>query len=138
MAITVGTITTAISTEANTLANNTGVLGAEQNNTATNWQFAHFQIVFGSGSNATAGALMKLYACIAADGTNYDDLSTVTNLAQAQYLGAVVCRAATAHRLVLLDVPIPVGVKWKLVLVNGSGQGLSASGNVVSYLPYKF
>ncbi len=137
MAITVGTITTAISTEANTLANNTGVLGAEQNNAANNYQFAHFEIVFTSTSAATAGGLMKLYACIAADGTNYDDLSTVANVAQAQYLGAVVCRAATSHRLVLLDVPIPVGVKFKIALVNGSGQALLSS-NTVKYLPYKF
>ena len=137
MAITVGSITTAASTELNTLANNTGALGAEQNNTVTNYQFAHFEIVFTSTSNATAGALMKLYVAIAADGTNYDDMSTVANVTQAQYLGAVVCRAATSHRLVLLDVPIPVGVKWKIALVNGSGQAL-LSVNTVKYLPYKF
>lgn len=135
--VLVGTITTAISTEANSLANNTGVLGAEQNNTALNYQFAHFEIVFGSGSNATAGNLMKLYAAIALDGTNYDNLSTVANVAQAQYLGAVVCRAATSHRLVLFDVPIPVGVKFKIALVNGSGQALNSSGNTVKYLPYR-
>jgi len=137
MAITVGTITTAASTELNTLANATGALGAEQNNTVTNYQFAHFEIVFTSTSAATAGGLMKLYVAIAADGTNYDDMSTVANVAQAQYLGAVVCRAATSHRLVLLDVPIPVGVKWKVALVNGSGQAL-LSVNTVKYLPYKF
>ena len=137
MAVTVGTITTAASTELNTLANNTGALGAEQNNTVTNWQFAHFEIVFTSTSNATAGALMKLYAAIALDGTNYDDMSTVANVTQAQYLGAVVCRAANSHRLVLLDVPIPVGVKFKIALVNGSGQAL-LSVNTVKYLPYKF
>lgn len=136
MAITVGTITTAASTELNTLANNTGALGAEQNNTATNWQFAHFEIVFTSTSNATAGALMKLYASVALDGTNYDDMSTVANVTQAQYLGAVVCRAANSHRLVLFDVPIPVGVKWKVALVNGSGQAL-LSVNTVKYLPYR-
>ena len=137
MAVTVGAIVTAATTELNTLANNTGALSAEQDNTTNNWQFAHIEFVFTSTSNATAGALMKLYVAIAADGTNYDDLSTVANVAQAQYLGAVVCRAANSHRLVLLDVPLPVGVKFKFAFVNGSGQAL-LSVNSLKYKPYKF
>jgi hypothetical protein len=136
--LTVGTITTAASTELNSLANNTGALGAEQDNTGNNYQFAHFEIVFGTGSNATAGNLVKLYITSAADGTNYDDQSTAANTAQATYIGAVVCRAATSHRLKLFDVPIPVGQKWKIVCRNESGQAWNSSGNTVKYLPYKF
>lgn len=137
MSTTIGPLTTAISTEANTLANNTGCLGAEQDNTSNNWQAAHFELYFGTGSNATAGNMMKLYIATALDGTNYDDLSTPSRVNAAQFVGAVVCRAETTHRLKLFDVPLPVGQKWKLVLRNESGVALNASGNIVKYLPYK-
>lgn len=138
MATIIGTVTTTVSTEANALANGSACIGSEQDNTNNGWQAAHIEVYFATGANATAGNLMKLYLCSALDGTNYDDLSTPANINAAQFLGAVVCRAATSHRLKLFDVPLPVGQKWKLVLVNGSGQALSATGNTVRYLPYKF
>lgn len=137
MATVVGTVQTAISTESNSLSNNTGVLGAEQDNTSNNWQAAHFEVYFTTASNATAGNLMKLYIASALDGTNYDDLSTPANINAAQFIGAVVCRATTTHRLKLFDVPLPVGQKWKLVFRNESGVALGATGNFVKYLPYK-
>lgn len=137
MATIVGTLQTAISTELNSLANNVGVLGTEQDNTSNNWQAAHFEIYFTTGSNATAGNLVKLYITSALDGTNYDDLSTPANINAAQFVGAVVCRAATTHRLKLFDAPLPVGQKWKLIARNESGVAFSASGNFVKYLPYK-
>lgn len=135
MAPTIGSIATLASTELNSLANATGATGAEYDNATNKYTLGVIEVVFGTGSNATAGNTVDIYLVPSADGTNYTDgAGTPANVSASQYAGSVICRAATAHRLALNQVLLPL-CKFKAVLVNNSGQAFNASGNTVKVLP---
>ncbi len=136
MAPTIGTIATLASTELNSLANGSGAAGAEYDNATNKYTLGTIEIVFGTGSNATAGNTVDIYIVPAPDGTNYPDgVGTPSQVSAPQYVGSGVCRAATSHRLALNIVPLPL-CKFKVVVVNGSGQAFSSSGNTVKLLPW--
>lgn len=135
-----GTLTTVADTELNSLANGSRATGKEFDNTgAAPYALADFELAVTFGSNATAGNVIKMWLVPTIDGTNYvDGAGTPANAADAQYAGAFVCRATTAHRLSLGDVPIPSGVKFKPMLDDGSGVAFPASGSTLKMLPKKF
>jgi hypothetical protein len=127
-------------TELNSLANGSGILGTEYDNsngTTGLWPYLsllELNVTF--GTNPTAGSLISLYLITAPDGTNYDD----TQANPMAFIGAFWLRAVTTAQKTNI---IPGGgqayillppCKFKLYVVNGSGQAFPASGSTIKGL----
>jgi len=133
-------------TELNALANGSGsVLGTEfDNSVASNWTRAQFEGVFDFGAAPTAGTTIDLYLVKALDGSNYElYTSGASEVVQgATYLGSFEIPSATDPiRLSVRGVQgewseIPP-CKFKLAVVNNSGQALHTSGSTVKMILYR-
>jgi hypothetical protein len=130
-------ITSLLTTELNSLANNTGsAVGTEYDNSTNLNMYADFELNVTFGGNATADTTVDLYLIPAADGTNYDDGSATVQPLN-HYVGSFSLRAATAHKVVLRNIVIPP-TKFKVIVYNnGSGQAFPASGSTVKMVPYR-
>lgn len=137
----VGSWTQLLSTELNSLASGSGALQstgtnpAFDNTNASNLFFAaDLELVVTFGTGPTAGTIDVYLLPLGSDGATYADgaggASPVTS--NAEYLCSFPVRAVTtAQRLVLSDVPIP-GEQFTVIIVNnGTGQALAASGNTL-------
>ncbi len=89
------------------------------------------------GANATAGTTVDIYLIPAYDGTNYPDNQNMASV----FLGSFPMRAATAHVIPLRG---PMGAliaippcKFKVRVMNNSGQNFPASGSTLKMLPYR-
>ena len=133
-----GSTSTLLSTELNSLANNTGsALGTEVNNSTALEIYADFELLVTFGTNPTDGSLVELYIAGALDGTNYEDGSSTVQL-RTHYVGGFPVRAVTsAQRIPLRRIPIPP-CKYKAYVVNKTGQTTASSGNTVKAFPYHF
>ena len=138
-------ITTVASTELNSLANNAGALGAEYDNATNQYLFGLFELNVTFGSAPTAGSTVDLYIIPAPDGTNYDDAVTgASGYAPASaYAGGCPLRAVTTAQ----KVPLGLGVqglvqlppcKFKIFILNKSGQAFPASGSTVKMIPTRY
>lgn len=131
-------IQTALSTELNSLANNTmtaasGVISNDSNLD----MYIDIEVVLAALSPAT-GAFVAIYILEAIDGSNYPAQSDADlRLTTSQVLGMIPIgtTASTAQRVPLRDVVIPPG-KFKIKLDNQTGATLAASGNTVKYIMY--
>lgn len=124
-----GTLTTVLSTEFNSLANNanTALSGAFDNSTAKDLFCDVVVNVAAQGSARSAGAIVTLYICPAIDGTNYDDANETT----AEVWAVIPLDAATtARQRTVRDVPMPPA-SFKVFARNSTGQALAASGSTV-------
>jgi hypothetical protein len=124
------TIATALSTDLNSLANNTAsAASAAIDNTTALELYADWELVLDTTSSRTAGCVVSLYITVALDGTNYSDTSS----SSAELLGVFTLATGTgASRVVIRDTPIPPGL-FKVFVVNSSTQALNATGNTVKY-----
>ena len=138
-------ITTVASTELNSLANNAGALGAEYDNATNDYIYGVFELNVTFGSNPTAGNTVDLYIIPAPDGTNYDDATTgASGAAPATcYAGGFPLRAVTTAQKVPLGLgasgPVPLPpTKFKVFLLNKSGQAFPSSGSTVKMVAYRY
>ncbi len=84
-----------------------------------------------------AGTTLDLYVIPSYDGTNYVDGSDTVVPQSALKLGSFAVRAvATAQRMALLGVRLPVCAKMKFVLYNGTSRQLAATLNTLKMMPY--
>lgn len=137
-------IATMASTELNSLANNAAALGAEYDNATNLYLFGLFELNVTFGTNPTAGSTIDLYIIPAPDGTNYDDNTTGASGAapSTAYVGGFPLRAVTTAQ----KVPLGVGLtrvelpptKFKVFVINKSGQSFPASGSTVKMVPYRY
>jgi hypothetical protein len=139
-----GAITTIASTEANSLANAAGVLGAEYDNSAGLYMFGLFELNVTFGSAPTAGNTVDLYLIPAPDGTNYDDAVTGAGGSApiTCFVGGFPLRAVTTaqkipvgHGLSMINLP---PCKFKAFVLNRSGQAFPASGSTLKMIPYRY
>lgn len=130
-------IATILSTGLNSLTTgSSSAVSAEIDNTQTGSSggelYADFNLTIAAqGSARSSGASISLYMQRAMDGTNYPAATNTTcdRLLYTWYLDA----ATTARPdLASEDVPVPGG-KFKVYLVNNTGQTLAASANLVEY-----
>ena len=124
-------IASALTTEANSLANDANTAASSAIDNTTNLDLFHdlTLTIATQGSARSAGATVEVYLVMALDGTNYDDVSESTaELVAVFSLDA----ATTARQLTRRDVPIPPGL-FKYFLRNRTGQALAASGNLLEY-----
>jgi hypothetical protein len=130
----VGTLSTILTTELNSLANNAAVTSAALPNTNLD-TYADFELVCTHGVAPTADTTWDLYAVRQLDGTNYED-GTASRPPANGFLGSFVLDAVTSvQRHVLPGVMLPP-YAYKLLIVNKSGQAAAATANTLKQETY--
>jgi len=142
----IGTVTTLLSTELNSLANNSlvassvggssGVFDFTAGNFA-GYQSGIYEINLGApGSAFSTGAAISIWFLQSIDGTNYEDgSSSVTPARTADVV--IPLRATTGAQRVTKIAALPPGSTVKVLLKNdATGQSLNASGNTLKVSPF--
>jgi hypothetical protein len=133
-----GSDTSYLTTELNSLANAARVLGAEIDNTSGKDLFSLVELNLATqGSARSAGGYVGLYVIKASDGTNYEYGDASTAPPSTSWVGGFPLDAATTARLVSIQIQLPP-CKFKLLVVNATGQAFAASGTTVSYRTYNY
>jgi hypothetical protein len=131
-------ITTILSTELNSLANNTmSAASAVYDNSSNLNLYADIEVVLASLS-PSAGSRVDLYILCAEDGTNYPAQSDADfRLTGTQLLVSIPTgiAATAAQRIVVRNVVLPPS-KIEIKLDNQTGVSLNASGNTVKFNIY--
>ena len=136
-----GTIATVMSTELNSLANNTNVLAssAYDNTPATGagdgFTACEIELVCSFGTAPTAGTALSVWFLQQPDGTNYEDGGVGVTPARLPDV-VLPLRAVTGTQRVVMEVSMPAGVVTPLLRNDGTGQSLASSGNTVKIRPY--
>jgi hypothetical protein len=133
-----GTPTSALTTELNSLANAAATAaGPAQDNTTNKDLYADFFLNVTFGSAPTAGATVDLYMLPSIDnGTSYADAVVAATPARGMLVGSFSCRAVTSAQVMTIS-NVPIGEKFKMQVVNNSGQAFPASGSTVKYQSWK-
>jgi hypothetical protein len=136
-----GTITTVLTTELNSLANNTytqsSVAGSSGILTSTQYLLAEVELVCTFGVAPTANTGFSVWFIREVDGTNYEQGYTgSTQPVRAPDCVLPLQAVTTAQRVIVAAVPLPPGNFYVGILNNGTGQALAASGNTVKIRPY--
>ena len=131
-----GTLTTYLTTELNSMASAANVIGAAIANQTDKNKLMIAELVVTYGVAPAAGKSVDLYAVLSADGTNYSDGDATIDQLMV-YLCSFPLRAVTtAQRIVVPNIPLLAPASFKLVLLNEAGQAMAASGNTLKYCTY--
>jgi hypothetical protein len=132
----VGTIATLMSTELDSLANNTTAIasGTYTNTNGNPWGL--FELVCQYGTAPTANTVIGLWLLSAIDGTNYEDGSGIEPARSPDVMWRV--RAVTTAQRVTVVGRLRPGIQTPLARNLGTGQTLASSGNTIKVLPYTF
>lgn len=142
----VGTLTTLLDTELNSLANGSGAVDSGSYDNATDlYLWGLFELTVTWGTNPTLGNLCNLYLIPSVDGTNYDDNVTGASpyAPSRAYAGGFPVRATTSIQRIPLGfgqsglIALPPRL-FKAFLINNSGQAMPASGNLLKVLPMRY
>lgn len=128
-----GTLTVALSTELNSLANNTNVLGSAITPNA-GYRTCELELYVTYGVAPTANTAVLVWLIRETDGTNYEDGGvgvTPTRAPDAVFP----LRAVTTAQRITVVCDLPPG-SFKACLRNdGTGQAMAASGNALRVRP---
>jgi hypothetical protein len=114
----------------------TAASGAQGSDSTGGPLYADFELVLGSINPTDNLPLAELYLIRSADGTNYEDAPSSTNLGSGMYAGTFVGNYGTsAKRQILPQVQLPPGL-WKAMIKNVSGVSFAASANELNVHPY--
>lgn len=139
-------ISTLLSTELNSLANNYGAISSSAwDNTSNGYIRGWLELAVTFGSNPTAGYTVDVGVSVAMDGTNYSDYTSGASgyIPPTSLLGSYVLQAKTTiHRLVLGvngGMPLEFGpFLHKFVVLNKSGVAFPASGSTLKFIPANY
>ena len=126
------TITSAMTTELNSLGTNSRAISAALGADATAANLlGDWELTVDFVSAPTVDGLIDLYLVRSADGTNYED-GDATNRPVADAFGCSfqVLGTTAAQRLVCRDVVMPPGL-YKAIIWNNSSQAFPASGSTL-------
>lgn len=130
---TPASIVSVLTTELNSLANNTlSALGSIYDNATNKNRFVDVELVLAS-LTPTAGGYIALYAALAVDGSNYGDAKRE----MMQHLVGIfnLDTAAASKRSSLRNVMLPPTLV-KFYLDNQAGVALAASGSTIKVISY--
>ena len=135
---TAGTITTVMSTDLNSMANNANVLSAAPTMTAGDigHRFGEWELSIASSAAAmTANTAFVGWILQPLDATNYEDGGTSVTPARTPDLVFPVRAVSTAQRL-YCQAQMPTGT-YKILLRNdGTGQAIASSANTLKVRTY--
>jgi hypothetical protein len=134
-----GTQTTLLSTELNSLANNSLAVGSAFDNTqgqaGDGYVLCDLELVVTYGSAPGVSTACTLWCLGTQDGTNYEDGDASTTPARLPEC-TFPLRAVTSAQRIIRRVWLPWG-KWKPLLKNdGTGQAMASTANQLKVLPY--
>lgn len=136
-----GTQTSLLTTGLNSLANNAlAISGAFDNTvgqTGDGYTLCDLELVVTYGSAPTANTGVTVWLLGSQDGTNYEDGDASTT--PARLPDAVFpLRAVTTAQRIIRRVSLPHGLMKALLLNDGTGQAMAASGNTLKIRPVTF
>jgi len=127
---------TLLSTELNSLANDSRVITAAIDNSIGLEQFADFELsIAAQSSTRDPNAAIEIYIIPSIDGINYPEDATVDPSVNMKVGSFVFSENTDADIDTILNILIPPG-KFKILLKNITGQALAESGNVLKYRIY--
>jgi len=125
-------ITTALSTELNSLANGTRAVSGAIDNETNLSRFLDLELkVAEQGAARDDTAHVDVHILYSVDGTNYSFGDASTDPSAASPVAVFALDASTSERYVTLTGIHIAPLKFKLLLVNQTGQVLAASGNTI-------
>lgn len=130
-----GTADTALSTELNSLANNSNAIKASALAlTTANYVLAEAELVVTFGSTPTANTSVSVWFLREIDGTNYEDGSaSVTPPRNPDVV--IPIRATTNAQRIIKQCILPPGNFKPLIRNDGTGQAFAATGNTLKIRP---
>lgn len=132
-----GTATSVLTTELNSLANNTNVLGSAiaLSTGEPGYRFCEVELVVTYGSAPTANTACCVWFLREIDGTNYEDGgSSVTPTRPPDVVFSL--RAVTTAQRVIAVADLPPGTFKALLRNDGTGQAMASSGNTLKLRPF--
>lgn len=131
-----GTAQNLLTTELNSLANNSNAVHASSVAiTSSGFVSADLELLVQFGTNPTANTAISVWLLRETDGTNFEEGSasiTPTRVPDAIFS----VRAVVTAQRMIRQVDLQPGNLRALVRNDGTGQALAASGNVLSIRPY--
>jgi hypothetical protein len=128
-----GSIASLLTTELNSLANNSLAIGSAYSSSA-GYLMAELQIDVTFGSAPTANTGLSVWFLRAIDGTNYEMGGSSTT--PTRWPDAVIPLAAlTTQQLITVECKLPPGTFKPLLKNDGSGQAFPSSGSTLKILP---
>lgn len=129
-----GTNTNVLTTELNSLANNSNALGSTITLSNTGFRFGELELLVTFGVAPTANTAITVWLLREVDGTNFEDGGasvTPTRLPDAVFP----LRAVTTAQRIIVPVDLPPGNFKALLRNDGTGQAMAASGNTLRVRP---
>jgi len=131
-----GSVQSYLTTELDGLADAGNILGPTIDNETdgSNELYASLELYLAAQASArTDGATVDVYLLPSVDGTNYCYGSDTLDPPLSAYAGSFVLDAATDARYVALPNVSAPPLKFKLLVINNTGQSLAATGNTLKY-----
>jgi len=135
-----GSLTTAMSTDLNSLSDDANNIGSSIDNSTDLFVFDDYEWHQAAlGYTPSTGAVIELYLLSSIDGgTTYGEGSDTIDPPASSLIGVFNIRATTAAQThILRQVYIPAG-QFKLLVINKTGGSLASSGNTLKRRPYRF
>ncbi len=134
----IGSQSNLLTTELNTLTNNSLAIGSAFNNTVgqtgDGYILCDLELVCTYGTNPTANTACLFWFIGSQDGTNYEDgdaSTTPTRMPDAIFP----LRVTTSGQRIIRRVPMPAGLFKPLLKNDGTGQSMAGSGNTLKIRP---
>lgn len=131
------TLTDAITTGLNSLADGANAISGEIDNTTSLHLYMLIEVNIAlQGSARASDAFAEVYVLPSADGTNFDTGDGSTDPSKSNLRATMTFDAVTAARRgSVWNIVVPPK-KFKLLFINETGQALAASGNTLKYALY--
>lgn len=137
-----GAVSTVLTTELNSLADDANAISAELDNTGASngWLFDdvewHHETL---GYTPSTGAVIELYIIQRElDGTGYEDGDASIDPPSSNLVGVFNIRASTsAQTHILRQIPIPPD-RFKYLVINKTGGTMPSSNNTLKRTPYRY